>query len=51
MEIKQTADDTGVDVEMDGNKVPVINKREITATMAVQNRSTVVLGGLVRKNT
>lgn len=51
MEIKQTADDPGIDVEIDGNKVPVINKREISATVAVQDRSTVVLGGLIRKDT
>jgi len=50
MEITQTADDSDEDVEIDGNKVPIINKREITATVAVQDRSTVILGGLVRKS-
>lgn len=49
MEIKQTADDVGGEVTIDGNKVPVISKREISATVAVQDRSTIVLGGLVRK--
>jgi general secretion pathway protein D len=49
MEIKQTADDVGGEVTIDGNQVPVISKREISATVAVQDRSTVVLGGLVRK--
>lgn len=49
MEIKQTADDVGGEVTIDGNKVPVISKREISATVAVQNNSTIVLGGLVRK--
>jgi general secretion pathway protein D len=51
MEITQTADDVGGEVTIDGNSVPIISKREITATVAVQDRSTVVLGGLVRKST
>jgi len=51
MEITQTADEIGGEKEIDGNKVPVILKREITATVAVQNRATVILGGLVRKYT
>jgi general secretion pathway protein D len=50
MEITQTADDVGDPVTIDGNEVPVVLKREITATVAVQDRSTVVLGGLVRKS-
>lgn len=51
MEITQTADDVGGEVTIDGNSVPIVSKREITATVAVQDRSTVVLGGLVRKST
>lgn len=51
MEITQTADDVGGEVTIDGNSVPIISKREISATVAVQDRSTVVLGGLVRKST
>ena len=51
MEITQTADDVGGEVTIDGNKVPIIAKREIKATVAVQDRSTIVLGGLVRKAT
>jgi general secretion pathway protein D len=51
MEITQTADDVGGEVSIDGNSVPIVSKREITATVAVQDRSTVVLGGLVRKST
>ncbi|MBM4152926.1 MAG: hypothetical protein FJ220_05335, partial [Kiritimatiellaceae bacterium] len=50
MEITQTADDPGKEIEIDGNLVPSINKREISATVAVQDRSTVVLGGLIRKD-
>lgn len=49
MEITQTADDVGGEVTIDGNSVPIISKREISATVAVQDRSTIVLGGLVRK--
>jgi general secretion pathway protein D len=51
MDITQTADDIGGEVKIDGNLVPIVSKREITATVAVQNRSTIVLGGLVRKST
>jgi general secretion pathway protein D len=51
MEITQTADEVGTPIIIDGNPVPEILKREITATVAVQDRSTVVLGGLVRKYT
>jgi general secretion pathway protein D len=51
MEITQTADDVGGEVTIDGNSVPIISKREISATVSVQDRSTVVLGGLVRKST
>ncbi len=50
MEITQTADEVGEPVTIDKNEVPVILKREITATVAVQDRSTIVLGGLVRKS-
>jgi type II secretory pathway component GspD/PulD (secretin) len=50
MEITQSADDVGGNVEIDGNSVPIISKREISATVAVQDRETVVLGGLVRKS-
>ena len=49
MEITQTANDVGGEVSSDGNQVPVISKREITATVAVRDRQTIVLGGLVRK--
>jgi general secretion pathway protein D len=51
MEITQTADEVGAELKIDENAVPEILKREITATVAVQDRSTIVLGGLVRKYT
>jgi len=50
MEISQTADDILDTTQIDGNDVPIISKREISATVAVQDRSTIVLGGLVRKS-
>ncbi len=50
MEISQTADDILDNTKIDGNDVPIISKREISATVAVQDRSTIVLGGLVRKS-
>jgi general secretion pathway protein D len=51
MEITQSADDIGDYTSIDGNQVPTIQAREITATVGVQDRQTIVLGGLVRKST
>lgn len=54
LDVTQTADTPGDDVLIDGNSVPSIFKRELTATIAVPSRSTIVLGGLVstdKKNT
>ena len=47
MEITQTADDVAGEVLIDGNLVPEITKREMTATIAMDDRQTAVLGGLV----
>jgi len=47
MEISQSADNVGGDVEIDGNRVPIITRREMQASIAVRSRSTIVLGGLV----
>lgn len=47
MEVNQTADDVAGEVLIDGNSVPEITKRELTATVAVADRSTMVLGGLI----
>ena len=54
MEVSQTADNVGGFELIDGNRVPVITKREMQASIAVPSRSTIVLGGLVstdRRNT
>ncbi|MCS6771735.1 MAG: type II secretion system secretin GspD [Kiritimatiellae bacterium] len=47
MEISQKADNVGGFELINGNRVPVITKREINAQIAVQSRNTIVLGGLV----
>lgn len=47
MEIKQSANNVGGFETIDGNRVPIITKREIGAQIAVQSRNTIVLGGLV----
>lgn len=47
MEVSQTADNVGGFETIDGNRVPVITKREMQAQIAVPSRSTIVLGGLV----
>ncbi len=47
MEIHQTADGVGGFETIDGNQVPVITKREMSAEVAVDSHQTIVLGGLV----
>ena len=48
MEIEQTADELLGETTINDTAVPIIGKREISAQVGVQNRQTVVLGGLVR---
>lgn len=47
MDISQSADNVGGFEIIDNNRVPIITKREMAAQIAVQHRSTIVLGGLV----
>jgi len=47
MEVKQSADDVAKDILIDGNPVPEITRRELTATLSVGDRSTIALGGLI----
>lgn len=47
MDILQTADNVGGFETIDDNRVPVITRREMSAQIAVRNRATIVLGGLV----
>ncbi|NCC52732.1 MAG: type II secretion system protein GspD [Spartobacteria bacterium] len=48
MEISQTVDNVGDFVRIDGNDVPVITKREMSAQISIESRSTIILGGLVQ---
>jgi len=50
MEITQSADEIDGTTNIDGNDVPIVSKREISATVGVKNEETVILGGLVRKS-
>ncbi len=50
MEVTQTADGIAGTVDIDGNEVPIITKREFSASVAVDNRQTIVMGGLVSKD-
>jgi len=47
MEVAQTADNLGGFEVIDGNRVPVITKRELKATIIAPHRATIALGGLV----
>ncbi len=47
MEILQKADQVGDEITIDGNLVPVIFQREFEATIAVPDRGTIALGGLI----
>ena len=51
MEISQSADQIGEELVIAGDTVPEILKREVSATVAVQDKSTVILGGLIDKET
>lgn len=47
MDIEQTIDNTGGDVTIDQNKVPIITTRKLNASVAINDGRTIVLGGLV----
>ncbi|MBI2440233.1 MAG: type II secretion system secretin GspD [Lentisphaerae bacterium] len=47
MDIKQKIDNTGEDVIIDGNAVPIITTRDFTASIAVNDGRTIVIGGIV----
>jgi len=50
MEVKQKVDNTGADVTIDGNKVPIITTRDFTASISVNNGRTIVIGGIVNSD-
>lgn len=47
MDIKQKIDNTSGDVTIDNNKVPIITTRDFTASIAVNDGRTIVIGGIV----
>lgn len=47
MEVAQSVDNVGGFETIDGNRVPIITKRELEAQIAVQSEQTIVMGGLV----
>ncbi|MBC8453820.1 type II secretion system secretin GspD, partial [PVC group bacterium] len=48
MEITQEVEQLGEEQLIEGEKWPTINKRSFSASIAVRNRETIVLGGLVK---
>jgi len=48
MEINQKIEQLGEEQLIEGEKWPTVNKREFSASIAVRNRETIVLGGLVK---
>lgn len=50
MDIVQKVNDLGAGVPVSGTTAPIINKREATSSVAVQDGSTIVLGGLIKEN-
>ncbi len=51
MEVAQNVDNVGGFEIIDGNRVPIITRRELEAHIAVQSEQTIVLGGLVSTDT
>jgi general secretion pathway protein D len=46
MAIEQTVDSVAGEVEIDGNKQPLIGRREATSTITVDSGQVIILGGL-----
>ena len=51
LQIRQTNNSLGANINISGNEVPTINTQEINTTVTVPNKSTVVIGGLITDNT
>lgn len=47
MDIYQDIGQRGTDVIIDGNPVPQVNERQASATVAVKDRDTIILGGFI----
>ncbi len=50
MDIEQKINDFGAPVLVNGTPVPTISKREAKSSVAVQDGSTIALGGLIKEN-
>jgi general secretion pathway protein D len=50
MDLEQKVNDLGANVTISGTTVPTILKREAKSSVAVQNQSTIMLGGLIKEN-
>jgi len=50
MDIQQKVNDFGAPVQVNGTSVPTITKREAKSSVAVQDGSTIALGGLIKEN-
>ena len=50
MDIEQKVNDLGSPVNIGGTVAPTILKREAKSSVAVQDRSTIMLGGLIKEN-
>ena len=50
MDIEQKVNDVGGNITVNGTEVPIITKREAKTSVAVQDQSTIVLGGLIRED-
>jgi type II secretion system protein D len=51
LQIRQTNNSLGANVNISGNEVPIIDTQEINTTITVPDKSTVVIGGLITDNT
>jgi len=51
LQIRQTNNSLGANVDISGNEVPNIDTQEINTEVTVRNNSTVVIGGLIRDTT
>jgi len=51
LQIRQTNNSLGNNINISGNLVPIINTQEINTTITVPDKSTVVIGGLINDST
>ncbi len=49
MDIQQKVNDLGANVNIGGTIVPTINKREAKSSLAVEDKSTIILGGMIQE--